>query len=250
MLDRKRVFDEFRRDGVVRLARFLDAAEINELDANLTRYITEIVPKLPAANAFYEVDGDRRELKQMQRLTDHDSYFDQLRHQPKFVGLAELLLGGPVRSEGVEWFNKPAGLSKPTPPHQDGFYFCLKPDEAVTVWIALDDVDEENGCVRYVRGSYLEGVRPHGRSAVLGFSQTILDFGPPVKAREFVGIVKRGDVLVHHSSTIHWAEANKSSRSRRAAGLVYYSQRAQRDEAAFARYLESSRSQQRALGAI
>ena len=27
----------------------------------------------------------------------------------------------------------------------------LEPNEAVTLWIALDDIDEENGCMRYVK---------------------------------------------------------------------------------------------------
>lgn len=250
MLDTDRAREQFRRDGVVHLPGFLSRAEIDDLDENLARYIADVVPTVPAADAFYEVVGDRRALKQMQRITDHDAYFDELRRRPKYVQLAELLLEGPVRSEGVEWFNKPAEIGKPTPPHQDGFYFCLKPDEAVTMWIALDDVDEQNGCVRYLRGSHREGIRPHWRSAVLGFSQTILDFVPPDGPREFVGVVRRGDALVHHSATIHWAHANRSARQRRACGLVYYSERAQRDEAAFARYLESSRSQQQALGAV
>ena len=250
MLDTDQASEQFRRDGVVHLPGFLSRAEIDELDANLARYVADVVPTLPPTDAFYEVAGDRRALKQMQRITDHDAYFDEFRRRTKYVQLAELLLEGPVCSQGVEWFNKPAGIGKPTPPHQDGFYFCLKPDEAVTMWIALDDVDESNGCVRYLRGSHREGIRPHGRSAVLGFSQTILDFSPPDGPREFVGIVRRGDALVHHSATIHWADANRSVRERRAFGMVYYSARAQRDEAAFARYLESSRNQQRALGAV
>lgn len=244
------LLDRFRRDGVVHLQGFLDPDEIDELEANVNRYVAEVVPGLPGADAFYETAGQRRELKQMQRLTEHDPWFDAFRARPKYVELAELLLEGPVRSEGMEWFNKPAGLNKPTPPHQDGYYFCLKPDEAVTIWIALEPVDEANGCVRYVKGSHREGIRPHGRSAVLGFSQTILDFQRPEASREFAGIVKRGDALVHHSATIHWADANLSPRSRRAVALVFYSQRAQRDQEAFARYLASSRSQQRALGAV
>ena len=250
MSSEQAILDAFRRDGVVHLNGYLGAAEIDELSSNFDRYIAEIVPKLPPADAFYEVNGTERALKQMQRITDHDPYFDELRRRPKFVGLAELLLEGPVRSEGVEWFNKPARIGKPTPPHQDGYYFCLEPNEAVTIWIALEDVDEQNGCVRYATGSHRQGIRQHGRSEVLGFSQTVRDFGPADRAREFIGVVQRGDALVHHSCTIHWAEANQSNRSRRAAGLVYYAQRARRDEAAFARYMQSSRNQQQALGAI
>jgi phytanoyl-CoA hydroxylase len=240
----------FDSDGVVHVPGFLSLEQVGELDHHLQRYIAEIVPDLPAADAFYEVAGEQRALKQLQRLSDHDSYFNALRQRNEYVDLAEQLLDGPVRLQGVEWFNKPARIGKPTPPHQDGFYFCLRPDEALTIWIALDDVDEENGCVRYLPGSHRKGIRPHGRSEVLGFSQAILDFDPRTASPAFLGIVHRGDALVHHSSTIHWATGNGSGRERRALAMVFYSERAQRDEEAFARYLESSRSQQRALGAL
>lgn len=49
---------------------------------------------------------------------------------------------------------KPPRIGKGTPPHQDGYYFMLEPNEAVTMWMALEDVNEENGCVRYVKESH------------------------------------------------------------------------------------------------
>ena len=42
----------------------------------------------------------------------------------------------------------PPGVDHPTPPHQDNYYFNLKPLNVV-IWLALDDVDDENGCLRY-----------------------------------------------------------------------------------------------------
>jgi ectoine hydroxylase-related dioxygenase (phytanoyl-CoA dioxygenase family) len=50
----------------------------------------------------------------------------------------------------MQYFNKPPSVGQPTPPHQDGYYFMLDPCEAVTMWFALDEVDEENGRMRYV----------------------------------------------------------------------------------------------------
>jgi len=95
----------------------------------------------------------------------------------------------------------------------------IKPAEAVTMWLALDHVDEENGCVRYVHGSHEWGMRPHGRT------QTIALPAAP------------GDLLVHHCMTIHRADGNQSAtRSRRALGLIYYSADAQVDEEAHAAY--------------
>ena len=43
----------------------------------------------------------------------------------------------------LQYFNKSPGANKPTPPHQDGYYFMITPCEAVTMWLALDEVDDE-----------------------------------------------------------------------------------------------------------
>ena len=94
----------------------------------------------------------------------------------KFESLAATLLGHSVNGINMQYFNKAPGVSQPTPAHQDGFYWMLEPCEGVTMWLAMDNVDEENGCVRYVRGSHKMGMRAHGASGTLGFSQAMLDF--------------------------------------------------------------------------
>ena len=42
--------------------------------------------------------------------------------------------------------------------HTDGTYildqFLPREDNSVTLWIALDDADEETGCMQYVEGSH------------------------------------------------------------------------------------------------
>jgi phytanoyl-CoA hydroxylase len=98
------------------------------------------------------------------------------------------------------------------------------------MWLALDVVDEENGCMRYVGGSHRRGMRPHGRTKTLGFSQGITDFPreEDLTAERYIS-VQPGDVIVHHAMTIHRADANRSSRSRRALGLVYYGASARED---------------------
>jgi phytanoyl-CoA hydroxylase len=151
----------------------------------------------------------------------------------RFEKLASVLLDDAVTGQNMQYFNKPPRIGKPTPAHQDGYYFMLEPNEAVTMWMALEPVDEENGCVRYVRGSQLRGLRPHGRTGVLGFSQGITDFGTPDDLQNEVYFPTRpGDLLVHHSLTIHRADGNQSdSRSRKALGFIYYAERAKEDVA-------------------
>ena len=106
----------------------------------------------------------------------------------------------------------------------------MEPNEALTIWMALDEISEENGCIRYVRGSHRKGIRPHARSNVLGFSQGITDYGPEDDAAEVPMISQPGDLHIHHSLTIHRADGNTTDRPRRALALVCYSALAKVDE--------------------
>jgi phytanoyl-CoA hydroxylase len=110
-------------------------------------------------------------------------------------------------------------------------------------------VDEENGCLRYVRGSHRGGIRPHGSSKILGFSQAITDYGEADRAQEACMYLEPGDAVAHHGNTIHRADPNRStSRHRRAFAMVYKGESCRRDEEAFARYQRSVESQHKALG--
>src|SRR5262249_31933285 len=151
-----------------------------------------------------------------------DPFFRDYTKHPRWVALARALVGEDAEATEPEWFNKPSGTEAPTPPHQDNYYFNLKPPNVVTLWMALDPVDEENGCLRYVAGSHRRGIRPHGRSNVLGFSQGITDYGPDDAAHEVQIHLRPGDVAAHHGETIHRAEPNRSAgRNRRAFAMVF-----------------------------
>jgi phytanoyl-CoA hydroxylase len=233
----------FDKDGFIKIPDFLSPDELAEIRGNLDRLIRDIVPTMPAAHAFFEDRNDPGSLKQLFHLADYDPFFKGMVSGSRFEELAEVLLGEKMAKGEAEYFNKPAGIGKPTPPHQDAYYFMLTPPKAVTFWIALEDVDYENGCLHYIPGSHLKGMRPHGKTDALGFSQCITDFGTNEDLEtEKPMPVKAGDVLVHHAMTIHRAPGNQSlSRSRRVLGLVYFGESAKEDVQAKQAYLEKLR---------
>ena len=101
---------------------------------------------------------------------------------------------------------------------------------------ALDAGDEANGCVRYIRASHRAGLRPHARTATLGFSRGITEFGEEDLVNEVKCPAEPGDLLAHHAWTIHRAEANTSPRSRRALGFIFYGESAREDATAHEAY--------------
>ena len=142
---------QFRQDGFVAVRSFLSAREVSDCLDQLNRFIADVVPTIPANHVFYEDKNDPSTLKQLQRMHEHDRWFSDF-FQDKPRHLAQELLGSDVTGQNLQFFNKPPGVGQPTPPHQDGFYFKLDPPEALTMWMALEDVDEgERMCALHPR---------------------------------------------------------------------------------------------------
>src|ERR1035441_853541 len=48
--------------------------------------------------------------------------------------------------------------------HQDAYYWPMTPQNSVTVWLAFDDVDKENGAMQIIPWSQKHGLIKHRRS--------------------------------------------------------------------------------------
>ncbi|MBI84606.1 MAG: phytanoyl-CoA dioxygenase [Planctomycetaceae bacterium] len=214
--ERKRALEE---DGFVTIPGFLSGERFEEILALVERYVTEVVPSLPPEQAFYQQDGKPETLKQIENMEEYEPLRRWMYSGP-FHDVATSLLGDPVHCNGIEWFNKPPASDHPTPPHQDNFYFSKQPPDVITLWLALDPVDEENGCLRYVPGSHREGSRQHQKTSILGFSQGI--DGYDQQDQETPVVLNPGDLVIHHCEVIHRADVNRSTRRhRRSLALVY-----------------------------
>jgi phytanoyl-CoA hydroxylase len=240
----------FESDGFVTVSAFYNEDELQAIEDTLERFIAERVPMLPPEHVFFEDKNSPSSIKQIQRLHEYEPFFGQLMDdKPK--KLAQELLGEWAVGKNIQYFNKPPELGQATPPHQDAYYFMIKPCHAVTMWLALDQVDEGNGCVRYVSGSHMQGLRPHARTETLGFSQGISDYGEGDLDNEKVVVAAPGDLLAHHALTIHRADSNQSdSRTRRALGFIFYGESAKEDAVAHASYQQKLTQEMTTQGKI
>ena len=103
--------------------------------------------------------------------------------------------------------------------HQDGAYVGFAHRPYLTVWIALDDATEENGCV-YVLPRNLdldENLVPHRWD-----TEDKEQIGYDGADRGVAVAVSAGSILVFSSTTLHSSGANTTEQARRAY-LVQYS---------------------------
>lgn len=243
----------FDRDGFISVDPLYNGDEMAAINQEMSRFLADGIAQMPPEQVYLEDRSDKSSVKQLMHLYKYNAFFHEMIFNGPARRIAEEVLGEEVVPVNMQFFNKPAGIGKPTPPHQDGYYFHLKPCQAVTGWLALEPVDHENGCIHYVRGSHREEeFRPHGGTGVLGFSQGVTDFGTEQdKANTVACPGQPGTFLIHHARTIHWATPNVSkTRTRRALGFIYYAKSAKPDLEAKQAYQEALDASLKAQGKI
>lgn len=110
--------------------------------------------------------------------------------------------------------------------HQDLGYWPITADtRTATFWLALDDVADDNGCVRFVDGSHREPeLREHlPLHGDRGSNHALVAQVDPARDRIRSAVLPRGSVSVHHERTAHGSAGNGSDRWRRGYVLAYRS---------------------------
>jgi non-haem Fe2+, alpha-ketoglutarate-dependent halogenase len=92
----------------------------------------------------------------------------------------------------------------------------------VTVWLAFDDVDRENGGMKIIPGSHRAGLLKHRRSDQTDSVITLeLESGAFNEAEAVQFTLKAGEVSLHDDRAVHGSPANPSARRRAGLTLRY-----------------------------
>ena len=123
------------------------------------------------------------------------------------------LIGDDVVAWATHYFCKLPGDGKAVSFHQDASYWGLTPAKTVTVWLALDDTDEENGAMQFLPGSHKAGHIPWKESSEESvLNQQIKDIS--MFDKPFSNNLKAGEYSLHSSLLVHGSPKNQSSRRR------------------------------------
>jgi hypothetical protein len=134
---------------------------------------------------------------------------------PQMLDLIEAVIGPDIIFWASTVFCKEAARGLEVPWHQDGQYWPIRPRATVTVWIALDDVSVENGCMRVIPGSHRMGDFEHQVSdredLVLN---NVLDDPRLDLSRARDVVLEAGQVSLHDAGLVHGSQPNRSAKRR------------------------------------
>lgn len=200
---------QFNRDGYVRGLRVFDS----ETSLTNRQYFDALLAKVLASGAdSYSIS------------TAHLKYgfvYDLLTNS-RIVDCVADILGPNVIGWGSHFFCKMPRDGKAVAWHQDASYWPLTPSKTVTVWLAIDDADRENACMKFIAGSQHVGhltYRPSSEADHNVLNQSIDD------AEQYGAVVydelRAGEISIHADLLLHGSEANNSDRRRCGLTLRY-----------------------------
>ncbi len=140
---------------------------------------------------------------------------DKVSHNSKILDAVESIIGKDILVCGTTLFIKNPDKKGFVSFHQDAKYIGLEPHNWVTGWLAVTDANEENGCMRMLKGSHKKDLKFHDQkfdeNNLLTRGQTIEN----VPINETIPVIlKAGQLSLHHPTIIHGSGLNKSKERR------------------------------------
>jgi hypothetical protein len=153
------------------------------------------------------------ELEKSGRYNAHliSPLLDEVTHDPKILDAVQSLIGEDILVCGTTLFIKNPNEKGFVSYHQDAKYIGLEPHNWVTAWVAITDSNEHNGCMRMWSGSHKDNLKEHdqkfNQGNLLTRGQTVQNV-PKEKITPLV--LTAGQMSLHHPTTVHGSDLNKS----------------------------------------
>lgn len=142
---------------------------------------------------------------------------------PAILDVVEDLIGPDILVFGTRFWVKSGNDATFVSWHQDSAYFGVdRPEDLVTVWLALTDSHPGNGCVRVIPGTHLGDAYSHietyDKDNLLTRGQAIGDID---ESQAIDLTLKAGQFSCHHERIVHGSEENRAGAPRIGLGFFY-----------------------------
>ena len=140
--------------------------------------------------------------------------------EPRILDHVEDIVGPNIICWASAILSKAPRDRRKVPWHQDAAFWCLTPARTVTVWLAIDDVDEENAAMMFIPRTHQRGkiqVRSAGDNSVFHIETA----GAEALGKPVVNCLRAGQFSLHADMLVHGSLANTSHRRRCGLTLRY-----------------------------
>lgn len=147
---------------------------------------------------------------------EQSALFREVLYRGPLVDVMTQLIGPNIKLASNQLTFKHSGDSNPYDWHQDNGYGPLFPETAISCWLALDEVNDLNGCLWIIPGSNKHGSIGHTAGKPRERIATVKDEGSAIPIP-----LRAGQCVIFHGSTLHMSKGNSTARMRRALFFRY-----------------------------
>jgi chlorinating enzyme len=161
-------------------------------------------------------------IKEIREWHESSKWLFDICSTPQILDYVEGIIGHDFYLWASNFFAKAPHTDETVGWHQDAYYWPLHPHNAVTVWIAFTDVDEENGAMQVIPRSHAAGLIKHKRSTDTNSVLTLeLERGTFDDSQAVSLNLKAGEISLHDDRIVHGSPANHSERWRNGLSIRY-----------------------------
>lgn len=208
----------YQRDGHIILRSVASQEEVNIYRPVITGIVDEVARKKDAQGRISDYSAMFTQVTNVWRLNETIQRFVFAK---RFAKIAADLMG----VKGVRLYHDQALIKepggKPTPWHQDYYYWPLDTEHTITMWMPLVDCPRDMGTMSFAVGSHTNSAfeqLPISETSQEYFERMIREQNCETPSYE----LKAGDATFHSGRTLHAAHGNNSTRRREVLTIIYY----------------------------
>ena len=138
---------QYQENGFVVLKNFFEKKTIDIINVDLKILLEK---KITKKNLRFVNKLSSNKINSLHNIQNW-SWSRKLQKNKKIRLVVKKLLDEKIEDFGSELFAKPAKQGLAVPIHQDNYYWCLNSNNALTVWIAIDKSNKNNGGIYYYK---------------------------------------------------------------------------------------------------
>ena len=214
MLNRKQI-QEYKVNGFTVYRNFLKTTSIDNIINEVNSVINS---KKSSKESIMEMEPD--EDNSVRRLYEPCSNYPmckKLSESKKLLDCIEQLIGENIMFHYSKLNMKPPRVGSVVEWHQDLTYYPLTNQDSLAVLIYLDNATIENGCVKIIKKSHVDGIKNHNKNGI--FQGRVME---KVNEDDIEYIeASAGTAIFMHCMSLHASTKNISKNSRRTLIMSY-----------------------------
>jgi hypothetical protein len=218
----------YGQNGYLKVEGLLTPEELGELDQHsmdlaLNKVDFSGIEGLnPRNQGTTPADMEDKYFRFIQFHRHHELHERYILH-PRILDVLEALIGPDLMAMQSMLFLKPPG--KPGQAfHQDSYYIKTFPDTLCGAWIAIDDAQDENGCMGFVPGSHYQAISQEiaPPENTKDFQAGLTEVQGVDTGGEILAEARAGDVVFFHGHLLHRSRQNRSQNRFRRCYVCHY----------------------------